>query len=190
MREDPDSVLIGEMRDLESTELALKLAETGHLTFGTLHTNGAVQTINRIIDIFPSGQQAQIRTQLSFVLQAVISQSLLPHASGSGRVLVQEILIPNAAIRNLIREDKIHQVYSSMQSGQAEHGMKTFNQDLARLVTEKKIKVEAALNASPDQAELSTMLERLEGALRGRTRLDREIAQRAGGGQRRRIGRR
>jgi twitching motility protein PilT len=179
MREDPDSVLIGEMRDLESTELALKLAETGHLTFGTLHTNGAVQTINRVIDIFPTGQQSQIRTQLSFVLQAVISQTLLPHTSGKGRVLVQEILIPNAAIRNLIREDKVHQVYSSMQSGQAEHGMKTFNQDLARLVTERKISAETAMNSSPDHAELATMLDRLEGAMRGRTKLDREIAGRA-----------
>jgi len=191
MREDPDTVLIGEMRDLESTELALKLAETGHLTFGTLHTNGAVQTINRIIDIFPSGQQDQIRTQLSFVLQGVISQSLLPHASGTGRVLAQEVLIPNAAIRNLIREDKVHQVYSSMQSGQAEHGMKTFNQDLTRLVTEKKIKVETAMNASPDHAELATMLQRLDTAIRGKSRLDREIAgQSSGRGSRRSFGRR
>ncbi len=118
-------MLIGEMRDLESTELALKLAETGHLTFATLHTNSAVQTINRVIDIFPSGQQAQIRTQLSFTLLAAISQTLVRHASGKGRVLAQEILIPNLAIRNLIRESKIHQIYSAMQSGQAEHGMTT-----------------------------------------------------------------
>jgi len=162
LREDPDVVLIGEMRDLESTELALKLAETGHLTFGTLHTNGAVQTINRIIDQFPEGQQAQIRTQLSFVLEAAVSQTLLPHISGKGRVLVQEILIPNPAIRNLIREDKIHQIYSSMQSGQAEHGMKTFNQDLARLVVEQQISVETAMNASPDKKEIAATLERTQ----------------------------
>ncbi|NKB87430.1 MAG: PilT/PilU family type 4a pilus ATPase [Acidobacteria bacterium] len=162
LREDPDVVLIGEMRDLESTELALKLAETGHLTFGTLHTNGAVQTINRIIDVFPEGQQSQIRTQLSFVLEAAVSQTLLPHASGKGRVLVQELLIPNAAIRNLIREDKIHQIYSSMQSGQAGHGMKTFNQDLVRLVAEGQITVETAMSASPDQSELAATLERAQ----------------------------
>lgn len=162
LREDPDVVLIGEMRDLESTELALRLAETGHLTFGTLHTNGAVQTINRIIDQFPAGQQGQIRTQLSFVLEAAISQTLLPHISGKGRVLVQEILIPNPAIRNLIREDKIHQIYSSMQSGQAEHGMKTFNQDLVRLVVEQQISVETAMNASPDKKEIVATLERAQ----------------------------
>jgi len=160
LREDPDVVLIGEMRDLESTELALKLAETGHLTFGTLHTNGAVQTINRIIDQFPEGQQSQIRTQLSFVLEAAVSQTLLPHISGKGRVLVQEILIPNSAIRNLIREDKIHQIYSSMQSGQAEHGMKTYNQDLARLVAEGQLSVNTAMTASPDKKEIAAILER------------------------------
>ena len=180
LREDPDCVLIGELRDLESTELALKIAETGHLTFGTLHTNSAVQTINRVIDIFPTGQQAQIRTQLSFVLVAAIAQTLLPHASGKGRVLAQEILIPNAAIRNLIREDKVHQVYSAMQTGQAENGMKTFNQDLARLVLEGKITAETALSASSDRAELTTMLERYEQAMRGRSRADREVAERVG----------
>ena len=182
LREDPDCVLIGEMRDLESTELALKLAETGHLTFATLHTNSAVQTINRIIDIFPTGQQAQIRTQLSFTMVAAISQTLLKHASGKGRVLVQEILIPNPAIRNLIRESKIHQVYSAMQSGQAEHGMKTFAQDLTRLVVEKKINAEAALGACGDEKELSAMLERIDHASKGRTRSDREIAAHVGVG--------
>jgi twitching motility protein PilT len=165
LREDPDCVLIGEMRDLESTELALKLAETGHLTFGTLHTNGAVQTINRIIDVFPQGQQSQIRTQLSFVLQACVAQALLPHASGKGRVLAQEILIPNAAIRNLIREDKIHQIYSSMQSGQSQHGMKTFNQDLVRLVQEEQITLETAMNVTPDRAELTSTIERAQAAV-------------------------
>ena len=162
LREDPDVILIGEMRDLESTELALRLAETGHLTLATLHTNGAVQTINRIIDQFPQGQHSQIRTQLSFVLEAAISQTLLPHISGKGRVLVQEILLPNAAIRNLIREDKIHQIYSSMQSGQAEHGMKTFNQDLVRLVVEQQISVETAMTSSSDKKEIVAMLERAQ----------------------------
>ncbi len=160
LREDPDCVLIGELRDLESTSLALKLAETGHLTFGTLHTNSAIQTINRIIDIFPPEQQSQIRTQLSFTLQGAISQTLLPHISGRGRVLVQEVLIPNAAIRNLVREGKIHQIMSSMQSGQAGHGMKTFNQDLARLVVERKISPEVALAASSDPRDLSETLQR------------------------------
>ncbi|MFQ5743857.1 MAG: type IV pilus twitching motility protein PilT, partial [Acidobacteriota bacterium] len=165
LREDPDIVLVGEMRDRESTELALQLAETGHLTFGTLHTNSAIQTINRIIDIFPADQQQQIRTQLSFVLEAVLSQSLLPAARGSGRRLAIEVLIPNSAIRNLMREDKVHQIASAMQSGQAEHGMQTFNQSLVRLVQRGKITRDAALNASSDQRELLTMLDR--GAVRG-----------------------
>lgn len=189
LREDPDCVLIGELRDLESTALALKLAETGHLTFGTLHTNSAVGTINRIIDIFPDSQQGQIRTQLSFVLEAVVAQALLPHASGKGRVLVQEILIPNVAIRNMIREDKVHQVYSAMQSGQAEHGMKTFNQDLARLVTEKQITADVAMNATGDKAELASMLDRIESARRGRSKNDRELAERMGLNRRQRPGR-
>ena len=117
LRQDPDKVLIGEMRDLETIEAALTIAETGHLTFGTLHTNSAVQTINRIIDVFPPHQQPQIRAQLSFALEAVLCQMLLPRANGQGRVLVLEIMIPNAAIRNLIREDKLHQIYSMMQAG-------------------------------------------------------------------------
>jgi twitching motility protein PilT len=152
------------MRDLETIEAALVLSETGHLTFGTLHTSDAVQTINRIIDVFPEGQQGQIRTQLSFVLEAAVAQTLLPHASGKGRVLVQEILVPNAAIRNLIREDKIHQIYSSMQSGQSQHGMKTFNQDLARLVMEKQVTVDTAMDTSPDKNELAATLERAQAA--------------------------
>lgn len=173
-------MLIGEMRDLESTELALKLAETGHLTFATLHTNSAVQTINRIIDIFPSGQQSQIRTQLSFTLIAAISQTLLCHSSGKGRVLAQEILIPNLAIRNLIRESKIHQVGSAMQSGQAEHGMKTFSQDLARLVAEKKITADVALAASGDEKELSAVLARGEDAATESGRPGPNVAERIG----------
>src|SRR5712664_3722624 len=118
LRQDPDVVLIGEMRDPETTETALRIAETGHLTFATLHTNSAASSINRIIDIFPSGQQSQIRTQLSMVLEGIVTQALLPKANGQGRAMAMEVLVPNAAIRNLIREDKIHQVYSMMQTGQ------------------------------------------------------------------------
>src|SRR5512140_2731037 len=122
LREDPDVVLIGEMRDLETIEAALRIAETGHLTFGTLHTNSAAQTINRIVDVFPAHQQPQVRAQLSLVLEGILCQSLLPKASGSGRCLAMEIMVPNAAIRNLIREDKIHQIYSTMQTGQEKYG--------------------------------------------------------------------
>ncbi len=160
LREDPDIVLVGEMRDRESTELALQLAETGHLTLATLHTNSAVQTINRIIDIFPADHQQQIRTQLSFVLEGVLSQSLLPAARGTGRVLAMEVMIPNSALRNLIREDKVHQIPSVMQSGQAEHEMMTFNQSLSRLALRGKITRDAALQASSDPKELLTMMER------------------------------
>src|SRR3989454_3196155 len=133
LRQDPDVVLIGEMRDLETTETALRIAETGHLTFATLHTNSAASSINRIIDIFPSGQQSQIRTQLSMVLEGIVTQALLAKANGQGRAMAMEVLVPNAAIRNLIREDKIHQVYSMMQTGQDKFGMQTFNQSLATL---------------------------------------------------------
>jgi len=160
LREDPDIVLVGEMRDRESTELALQLAETGHLTFATLHTNSAVQTINRIIDIFPADHQQQIRTQLSFVLEGVLSQSLLPSARGTGRVLAMEVMIPNSALRNLIREDKVHQIPSVMQSGQAEHEMMTFNQSLSRLALRGKITRDIALQTSSDPKELLTMMER------------------------------
>ncbi len=169
LREDPDIVLIGEMRDRESTELALSLAETGHLTFATLHTNSAVASINRIIDIFPGDQQQQIRTQLSFGLEAVMSQTLLPAARGGGRVLAAEVMLPNAAIRNLMREDKVHQIPSLMQAGQAEHGMQTFNQALARLVLRGKITEETALEASSDTKELIPMIERGEASGDGRS---------------------
>src|SRR4029077_11589903 len=128
LRQDPDIVLIGEMRDLETIEAALVVAETGHLVFSTLHTNSAVQTINRIIDVFPPHQQAQVRAQLSLVLQAVISQQLIPRRDGRGRVLAAEVMIPNAAIRNLIREEKVHQIYSQMQVGQTRYGMQTMSQ--------------------------------------------------------------
>src|SRR5450432_2562437 len=148
LREDPDVVLIGEMRDLETIESALRIAETGHLTFATLHTNSAAQTINRIVDVFPAHQQPQIRAQLSFVLEGIMCQALLPKANGKGRVMAMEILVPNAAIRNLIREDKVHQIYSMMQTGRAKYGMQTFNQSLATLYFKKLISLQVALSRS------------------------------------------
>src|SRR5687767_734946 len=160
LREDPDIVLIGEMRDLETVESALRIAETGHLTFGTLHTNSAAQTINRIVDVFPAHQQPQIRAQLSLVLEGIMCQALLPKASGSGRALAMEILVPNAAIRNLIREDKIHQIYSSMQTGQEKYGMQTFNQSLASLYFAKQISLQTALGMSSMPDELQDMINR------------------------------
>jgi twitching motility protein PilT len=158
LRQDPDVVLIGEMRDLETIESALVIAETGHLAFATLHTNSCVQTINRIVDVFPAHQQPQVRAQLSFVLEGVLSQQLLPRADGKGRVLALEIMIPNAAIRNLIREDKIHQIYSQMQVGQAKFGMQTMNQSLASLYQRRLITLEEALSRSSDPEELRNML--------------------------------
>ena len=160
LREDPDVVLIGEMRDLETIEAALRIAETGHLTFGTLHTNSAASTINRIIDVFPSHQQSQIRAQLSLVLEGILCQSLLPKVGGQGRVMAMEIMVPNAAIRNLIREDKIHQIYSAMQSGQDKFGMQTFNQSLAALYFQKQITVETALQRSSLPDELQDIISR------------------------------
>jgi twitching motility protein PilT len=160
LREDPDVVLIGEMRDLETIESALRIAETGHLTFGTLHTNSASSTINRIIDVFPSHQQSQIRAQLSLVLEGIICQSLLPKVGGQGRCCAMEILVPNAAIRNLIREDKIHQIYSSMQSGQEKFGMQTFNQSLSNLYFQKQITLETAMARSSMPDELQEMINR------------------------------
>jgi twitching motility protein PilT len=160
LRQDPDVVLIGEMRDLETIESALRIAETGHLTFATLHTNSAAQTINRIIDVFPAHQQSQIRAQLSFVLEGILCQSLLPRATGSGRVLALEIMVPNSAIRNLIREDKVHQIYSAMQTGQAQFGMQTFNQCLATLYFKKQITLQLALSMSSNPDELQEMINR------------------------------
>ena len=153
-------MLIGEMRDLETIESALRIAETGHLTFGTLHTNTASSTINRIIDVFPSHQQSQIRAQLSLVLEGILCQALLPKADGRGRLMAMEILIPNPAIRNLIREDKIHQIYSSMQSGQDKFGMQTFNQSLYAHYMQKAITLETALARSSNQDELQDMINR------------------------------
>ena len=165
LRQDPDIVLIGEMRDLETTETALRIAETGHLTFATLHTNSATSSINRIIDIFPSGQQAQIRTQLSMVLEGILTQALLPKANGQGRALAMEILVPNSAIRNLIREDKVHQIYSMMQTGQEKYGMQTFNQSLASLYFKKQITLEMALARSSNADELQDLINRGAAAL-------------------------
>ena len=167
LREDPDIVLIGEMRDLETVESALRIAETGHLTFGTLHTNSAAQTINRIIDIFPANQQAQIRTQLSLVLEAIVCQALLPRADGKGRVVSLEIMIPTPAIRNLIRDDKIHQIYGSMQAGQDKLGMQTANQSLASLYMKRLITLETALSASSLKDELQDMISRGVGVVAG-----------------------
>ncbi len=166
LREDPDIVLIGELRDLETTEAALRIAETGHLTFGTLHTNSAAQTINRIIDMFPAHQQSQIRTQLSLVLEGIVCQALLPKIGG-GRVVAQEILVPTPAIRNLIREDKIHQIYSSMQAGQEKLGTQTFNQSLATLVMTRQVTLETAIGASSLKDELEQMIARGAGVVQG-----------------------
>ena len=166
LREDPDIVLIGEMRDLETVESALRIAETGHLTFGTLHTNSAAQTINRIIDIFPSSQQSQVRTQLSLVLEGIVCQALLPKITG-GRVAALEIMVPTPAIRNLIREDKIHQIYSAMQTGQEKMGMQTMNQCLATLQQKKQITLETALSASSNRDELQDLINRGVGVVAG-----------------------
>ena len=160
LRQDPDVVLIGEMRDLETIEAALRIAETGHLTFATLHTNSSVETVNRIIDVFPSHQQSQVRTQLSFVLQGILCQSLLPTRDGKGRCLTVEIMVPNAAIRNLIREDKVHQLYSVMQTGQSGHGMQTFNQSLADLYLKGRIDLETAMARSSMPDELQELINR------------------------------
>ena len=158
LRQDPDVVLIGEMRDLETIEAALVIAETGHLAFATLHTNGAVQTINRIIDVFPPYQQPQIRANLSFVLEGVMSQQLIPRLGGAGRCLALEVMVPNVAIRNLIREDKVHQIYSQMQVGQNRYGMVTLNQNLLIFVQKRQISVEEALGRTSELDELRTML--------------------------------
>ena len=149
LRQDPDVVLIGEMRDTETIEAALTLAETGHLTFGTLHTSDCVQTMNRIVDVFPAYQQQQIRTQLSFVLQAVFCQQLLPKADGRGRVLVAEIMVCNAAVRALIRDDKCHQIYSIIQTG-GRLGMQTMNQALFNLVQKRTISYDDAFERTTD----------------------------------------
>ncbi len=157
LRQDPDVVLVGEMRDLETIAAALTIAETGHLTFGTLHTNSCAQTINRIIDVFPTSQQGQVRAQLSLVLEGVLSQQLVPTADGRGRAMALEIMVATPAIRNLIREEKIHQIYSAMQAGQ-KYGMHTMNQSLLGLVQKRKLAREEAVNRSTDPEELVRLL--------------------------------
>ncbi|MEA3544428.1 MAG: type IV pilus twitching motility protein PilT [Thermodesulfobacteriota bacterium] len=157
LRQDPDVVLLGELRDIETIEAALTIAETGHLCFATLHTNSCVQTMNRIIDVFPENQQSQVRTQLSFVLEGVLSQTLMPRADGNGRVMALEVMVPNPAIRNLIREDKIHQIYSQMQIGQDKFAMQTLNQSLFLLVHSRQISQEDAILRSHDLDELKQM---------------------------------
>jgi len=158
LRQDPDIVLVGELRDLETIEAALTVSETGHLVFATLHTNSCVQTINRVIDVFPPYQQPQVRAQLSFVLEGVVCQTLIPKMSGQGRVLAIEVMVPNAAIRNLIREDKIHQIYSQMQVGQGKYGMQTLNQCLIALYTKRLISLEDAMARCSDPDEFQSML--------------------------------
>ena len=158
LRQDPDVVLLGEMRDDETMEAALTLAETGHLTFGTLHTNSAVQTINRVIDMFPSHRHSQVRTQLSFVLEGVLCQSLLPKPEG-GRCLAVEVMVPTDGIRALIRDAKLHQIYSQMQLGQGVHEMQTFNQSLADLVQRGLVAIDVAMRRSSDPNELKSIIE-------------------------------
>jgi twitching motility protein PilT len=159
LREDPDVILVGELRDLETISAALTAAETGHLVFATLHTNSSISTLNRIIDVFPAHQQLQVRSQLALSLMAIFSQSLLP-ATTEGRVLAMEILIPNKAIRNLIREDKLHQIYSIMQSGQDDSGMQTLNQSIANLIERRLISVEVGLEKATEPEELRSILEK------------------------------
>jgi twitching motility protein PilT len=158
LRQDPDVVLIGELRDLETIEAALTVAETGHLCFATLHTNSAAQTINRIVDVFPPYQQSQIRQQLSFVLEGVLCQSLIPRANGPGRAMALEVMVPNPAIRHLIRDDKVHQIYSAMQVGQGKFGMQTMNQSLASLVQRRLITMDDAIGRSSDEQELRQLI--------------------------------
>ena len=158
LRQDPDVVLIGELRDLETIEAALTVAETGHLCFATLHTNSAAQTINRIVDVFPPYQQSQIRQQLSFVLEGVMCQSLIPRANGPGRAMALEVMVPTPAIRHLIRDDKVHQIYSAMQVGQGKFGMQTMNQSLASLVQRRLITMDDAIGRSSDEQELRQLI--------------------------------
>ena len=160
MRQDPDVVLVGEIRDLETMVTTLRLAETGHLVFSTLHTNNTIQTINRIMDLFPVEQQANVRSQLAFVIEGILSQQLLPRADGKGRILALEIMIATPAIRNLIREDKLHQVYSQMQVGQKKYQMQTMNQALLKLVQQGLVTKEEALSRAYDLEEFKMMLDR------------------------------
>jgi len=157
LREDPDVVLIGEMRDLETIQAGLTIAETGHLAFATLHTNSAAETINRIIDVFPSHQQSQVRAQLAFVLEGIVTQTLLPKAKGKGRVMACEILVCTPAIRALIRDDKVHQIQSSMQAGK-KHGMQTLNDSLYQLYMAREVVLEECLRVSSDPNDFLRMI--------------------------------
>ena len=157
LREDPDVVLIGEMRDLETIQAGLTIAETGHLAFATLHTNSAAETINRIIDVFPSHQQSQVRAQLAFVLEGIITQTLLPKAKGKGRVMACEILVATPAIRALIRDDKVHQIQSSMQAGK-KHGMQTLNDSLYQLYMAREVVLDECLRVSSDPNDFLRMI--------------------------------
>lgn len=159
MRQDPDIILVGEIRDIETMETTLRLSETGHLVFATLHTNNTVQTIIRILDFFPPSHQDRVRTQLSFVLEGVLCQQLLPKADGKGRVLAVEVMIPNPAIRNLIRENKIHQIYTQVQLGQTRSGMQTLNQALFRLYMQRLVTKEEVISRSSDPEELLNMIQ-------------------------------
>jgi twitching motility protein PilT len=160
MREDPDVVFIGEMRDLETMESAMTLAGTGHLTLATLHTNSAADAVTRLVDAFPVGRQAQVRTHLSLVVEGIVCQRLVPASDGAGRIAAFEILVATTAIRSLIRDDKVHQIYGLMQTSQERYGMQTMNQSLARLVCSRAVSREAALLVSPQRDELSTLIER------------------------------
>ena len=157
LRQDPDVVLIGEMRDLETIAAALTIAETGHLAFATLHTNSAAESINRIIDVFPSHQQTQVRAQLAFVLEGVITQTLLPKARGRGRVLAAEVMVCTPAIRALIRDDKVHQIYSSMQAGK-KHGMQTLSDSLYQLFIAREVTKDECLRVAQDPNEFLRMI--------------------------------
>lgn len=157
LREDPDVLLIGEMRDLETIQAALTIAETGHLAFATLHTNSAAEAINRIVDVFPAHQQSQVRAQLAFVLEGIVTQTLIPKATGRGRVLAAEVLVVTPAIRALIRDDKVHQIYSLMQGGK-KFGMQTLNDALYQLLLKREVTQEDALRVSNDPNELLRMV--------------------------------
>jgi twitching motility protein PilT len=157
LREDPDVILVGEMRDLDTISAALTIAETGHLALATLHTNSAAESINRIIDVFPSNQQSQVRAQLAFVLEGVMTQTLLPKSRGRGRCLAAELMVVTPAIRALIRDDKVHQIYSAMQAGK-KFGMQTMNDALYQLYTAREVNQEECLRVSPDPNEFLRMI--------------------------------
>ena len=158
LRQDPDVVLIGEMRDAETMLAALTIAETGHLAFATLHTNSAYESINRIVDSFPQDQRSAILSQLAFVLEGVVCQQLVPHASGKGRLMITEIMVCTPAIRAVIREGKVHQIYGLMQAGQ-KYGMQTMNMSLLAAYQKRKITLEEAMSRTSDTKELEEMMD-------------------------------